>query len=240
MAVAIHPYSFTWLLFIYQHIILRIHALLIESFIRKYTHSLSFISSFTNSLIHSFILFCDFFYSFTYLVSYSFTHSLDSLIYSFMHLNTCLLIHSCKKNLFTVSLFIQSFTHKFTSSLSFIASFMYFQFIEFNDIINLLAHSPANLFIHSALFFCLFMFVHSFIHSLTSQWLNTSCGLARPLVLFLISSANPKLSATGRTALMMNMSVPSFISSCRTRPSRFDKTPYIRPTTQRDIYKQFP
>lgn len=59
---------------------------------------------------------------------------------------------------------------------------------------------------------------------LTSQWLNTSCGLARPLVLFRISSAKPKLSATGSTALMMNMSVPSFISSCSTRPSLFDRT----------------
>ncbi len=87
-------------------------------------------------------------------------------------------------------------------------------------------------------------FFHSFIdsctqtviHSFTSQWLNTSCGLARPLVLFLISSANPKLSATGSTALMMNMSVPSFISSWRTRPSRLDRTAYTRPATH--IYLQ--
>lgn len=63
----------------------------------------------------------------------------------------------------------------------------------------------------------------------TSQWLNTSCGLARPLVLFLISSAKPKLSATGRTALIINTSVPSFISSCNTLPSRLDKTAYTRP-----------
>lgn len=67
----------------------------------------------------------------------------------------------------------------------------------------------------------------------TSQWLKTSCGLARPLVLLRNSSANPKLSATGRTALMMNMSVPSFISSCSTRPSRFPRTPYTRPGTGR-------
>lgn len=64
---------------------------------------------------------------------------------------------------------------------------------------------------------------------LTSQWLKTSCGLANPLVLLRISSANPKLSATGRTALMMNISVPSFISSCNTRPSLFPRTPYTRP-----------
>lgn len=64
---------------------------------------------------------------------------------------------------------------------------------------------------------------------ITSQWLKTSCGLARPLVRFLISSAKPKLSATGRTALIMNMPVPSFISSCSTRPSLLDRTPYTRP-----------
>lgn len=63
----------------------------------------------------------------------------------------------------------------------------------------------------------------------TSQWLNTSCGLARPLVLFLISSAKPKLSATGRTALIINTSVPSFISSCSTLPSLLDSTAYTRP-----------
>lgn len=69
---------------------------------------------------------------------------------------------------------------------------------------------------------------------ITSQWLKTSCGLANPLVLLRISSANPKLSATGRTALMMNMSVPSFISSWRTRPSLFPRTPYTRPGIGRD------
>lgn len=63
----------------------------------------------------------------------------------------------------------------------------------------------------------------------TSQWLNTSCGLARPLVLFLISSAKPKLSATGRTAFIINTSVPSFISSCNTLPSLLDRTAYTRP-----------
>lgn len=68
---------------------------------------------------------------------------------------------------------------------------------------------------------------------LTSQWLKTSCGLASPLVLLRISSAKPKLSATGTTALMMNMSVPSFISSCRTRPSLFPRTPYTRPAHKR-------
>lgn len=69
---------------------------------------------------------------------------------------------------------------------------------------------------------------------ITSQWLKINCGLANPLVLLRISSANPKLSATGRTALMMNMSVPSFISSWRTRPSRFPSTPYTRPVTGGD------
>lgn len=66
----------------------------------------------------------------------------------------------------------------------------------------------------------------------TSQWLKTSCGLAKPLVLLRISSPKPKLSATGRRALTVKMSVPSFISSCRTRPSRFPRTPYTRPGTR--------
>ena len=63
----------------------------------------------------------------------------------------------------------------------------------------------------------------------TSQWENFSWGLARPLVLFLISSANPKLSTTGRTASMLNTDVPSFMSSLSTRPFLLPNTAYILP-----------
>ena len=58
----------------------------------------------------------------------------------------------------------------------------------------------------------------------TSQWLKTSCGMAKPDVFFLISSAKPKLSATGRTAEMTKVPDPSLSSSLNTRPCRFPKT----------------
>ena len=68
---------------------------------------------------------------------------------------------------------------------------------------------------------------------LTSQWLNTSCGEASPLVRFRTSSAKPKLSATGSVASMSNESEPSRNSSRVTRPSRRPNTAYNLPTKQK-------
>ena len=65
----------------------------------------------------------------------------------------------------------------------------------------------------------------------TCQRLNTNCGLARPLVFLRISSANPKLSATGNSALISKISDPSFKSSLRIFPSRLLMTLYTLPKT---------
>lgn len=73
------------------------------------------------------------------------------------------------------------------------------------------------------------------ILKLTSQWLNFSCGLASPLVRFRISSLRPKLSATGRRAVMLKMDVPSFKSSYKTRPFLFASTAYIFPKAKQKI-----
>jgi len=64
----------------------------------------------------------------------------------------------------------------------------------------------------------------------TSQWLKWSCGLARPLVRLRISSAKPKLSTTGRTAVTLNIDEPSRNSSLMTRPLRRPMTAYILPS----------
>jgi len=72
-------------------------------------------------------------------------------------------------------------------------------------------------------------------HRSTSQWLKWSCGLARPLVRLRISSAKPKLSTTGRTAVTLNIDEPSRNSSLTTRPLRRPMTAYILPSDNKRI-----
>ena len=67
---------------------------------------------------------------------------------------------------------------------------------------------------------------------LTCQWLKRSCGLAKPDVRFLISSASPKLSTTGNSLMMLNTWVPSLSSSDITRPLRLPITAYSLPESK--------
>ncbi|KND89083.1 hypothetical protein TOPH_06285 [Tolypocladium ophioglossoides CBS 100239] len=63
-----------------------------------------------------------------------------------------------------------------------------------------------------------------------------SCGWAAPLVRLRISSAKPKLSATGSRAWMVKNGVPSFMISATTRPRRRVSTSYTRPSTSVDAW----
>ena len=67
---------------------------------------------------------------------------------------------------------------------------------------------------------------------LTSQWLKTSCGLAKPDVCLRISGANWKLSTTGRTAVTAKLLEPSCMSPWSTRPWRRPSTAYILPVNR--------
>jgi hypothetical protein len=66
----------------------------------------------------------------------------------------------------------------------------------------------------------------------TSQWLNASCGFAKPLVLLRNSSTAPKLSMTGKTAVISKTEEPSIKSSLNMRPPRFPSTAYNLPASK--------
>ncbi len=56
-----------------------------------------------------------------------------------------------------------------------------------------------------------------------AQWLNTSCGMASPLVFLRSSSANPKLSVTGTSAVTRKLSVPSCAAMSERKIDRHSK-----------------
>lgn len=74
-----------------------------------------------------------------------------------------------------------------------------------------------------------------YVRILTSQWLNISCGYARPDVCFRISCAKLYDSITGKTALTMNVPLPSIKSADRILPWRRPKTAYILPMWENNM-----